>query len=100
MEIGKIYGSDEDYGGGVKIRIDSMDETKICATVISVDEFWSSPDRIYVLVKEHDGTETRSINFEVGQKLEFGSHGGKIESPEHLPWFSLNIDKGYFLHYR
>jgi hypothetical protein len=94
IEIGKTYGTE------VKIQIDSIDKDKICATVVEVDNFWSSPNRISLLCIKRNGTEIWSINFEIGQKLEFGSHGGKIESPNHLPWFPLNIDKETFEHYR
>lgn len=101
IKVGQIYGSD-----GVEIRIDSMSTKSICATVISVDEFWSSPSRIGLLVRRHDGSEVWGINFKVGMKLEFGPDGGKIEKPQEqgkpnrLPWFVLTPDKERFEHYR
>ena len=98
IKVGEIYGDDEDFSGGVKIKIDSIDKDKICATVISVNEFWDG--RKSMRYRKSDGTEVWSTPFEVGQVLEFGLSGGKIENPKHLPWFVFNIDKKYFLHYR
>jgi len=82
MEVGKIYGDD-----GVEIRIDEITEDYILATVISVDEFWRAPCR---------------AGFVAGQKLRFGPEGGKIEGVlgTILPWFSLDVYRESFEHYR
>ena len=85
---------------GVKILIESIDKNSICATVVGVDKFWSSPSRISLLCKKDDGTEIWSINFEVGMGLVFNPSGGKINEPNHLPWFILSIERKTFEHYR
>jgi len=90
IKVGQICGDE------VKIKIDSITDDKICATVVEVNEFWSSlGDRPAYC---GDGTKITKITFKVGMELEISAR--IIKEPKWLPWFVLDSDTGRFEHYR
>lgn len=85
IEVGKTYGSD------IQIRIDDYDESEvITATVTYISDFWKTPYRTKIDMKE---------GMKVTLQKPKGADWWNPTDPSGFPWYML-YESGSFEHYR